>query len=477
LPTSSVVGRIAAVLALIGAAGVILLLVAGGGSAYTVTAKFENASQLVPGNTVDVAGVAAGSVKEIALADDGQAEVKLEVSDDYAPLPEGTHATVRSQSLSGIANRYVDLNLPPEPTDGAEIADGGTIEQQNTTSEVDLDQLFNTLDEETVDSLKSVIKGFARAYDGAGPKANRGFYYLNPLLSTSRRVFGELNSDQRALESLIVDGASLTGALSERSGDIEALVGNLKTMMGAIGRQESSLASAIGQLPDFMRQFNTTAVNLSAALDDVDPLVAASRPVARKLQPFTKRLRGFARDAVPTIKGLDGIVKAPGAANDLIELTELQVPLAEIGVGPVNRNGASRQGALPESAQALADSLDQLSFFRPYITTEAITGWFDDFGHSGYYDTIGGIGRISTTLNPFTLGAPPLPGLPPIPDLGLPIDLSGITSIGDLLSALPGLEVGNLQRCPGSNERGVSADQLTQGGAINCDPAQMPTGP
>jgi hypothetical protein len=37
--------------------------------------------------------------------------------------------------------------------------------------------------------------------------------------------------------------------------------------------------------------------------------------------------------------------------------------------------------------------------------------------------------------------------------------------------------VGNLQRCPGSNERGVSADQLTQGGAINCDPAQMPTGP
>jgi phospholipid/cholesterol/gamma-HCH transport system substrate-binding protein len=204
-------------LALIGAAVVILLLVAGGGSAYTVTAKFENASQRVTGHTVDVAGVAAGSVKEIALADDGQAEVKLEVSDDYAPLPEGTHATVRSQSLSGIANRYVDLNLPPKPNDGAEIADGGTIEQQNTTSEVDLDQLFNTLDEETVDSLKSVIKGFARAYDGAGPQANRGFYYLNPFLSTSRRVFGELNSDQRALESLIVDGASLTSTTRGRS--------------------------------------------------------------------------------------------------------------------------------------------------------------------------------------------------------------------------------------------------------------------
>ena len=102
-----------------------------------------------------------------------------------------------------------------------------------------------------------------------------------------------------------------------------------------------------------MRQFNTTAVNLRAALDDVDPLITASRPVARKLKPFARKLRGFARDAVPTIKGLDGIVTRKGAANDLIELTELQVPLAEIGVGPVIRNGESREGALPASATAL----------------------------------------------------------------------------------------------------------------------------
>src|SRR5918996_427400 len=216
-----------AALAILALIVVYLLLLGGGGSPYTVTAQFENASQLVPGNNVNVAGVAAGSIKEITLADDGQAEVKMEVSDAYAPLPEGTHATIRSQSLSGIANRYVDLDLPPEPADGKTISDGGVITQLNSTSEVDLDELFNTLNEETVDSLKSVIKGFARSYDGVGPQAHRGFYYLNPFLSTSRRVFGELNSDQRALESLIVDGASLTGALAERAPDLGQLIGNL----------------------------------------------------------------------------------------------------------------------------------------------------------------------------------------------------------------------------------------------------------
>ncbi len=459
----------AAGLALLGAIVVVLLVVLGGGSSYTVTAQFENASQLVTGNTVNVAGISVGSISDISLSDDGQAEVEMEISDEgYAPLPEGTHAEVRSQSLSGIANRYVSLDLPAEETDET-IPDGGVISQEHTTSEVDLDQLFNTLDEPTVDSLKKVIRGFARAYDGVGPRANRGFYYLNPFLSTSRRVFSELNSDQANVEALVVDAASLTSALSERSPEIASLVSNLEGMLGTIGEQEASLASAVSQLPDFMRQFNTTAVNLRAALDDVDPLISATRPVARKLQPFAKRLRGFARDAVPTVQGLNGIIKAPGAANDLIELTELQDPVAEIGVGPVDRNGATRRGALPESAQSLSDSLPQVSMLRAY--SPELTGWFDDFGHSGFPDAFGGIGRISTTLNAFTPGAPGVSVCGPTEILGGLCDLLTPTQL------LEDLGIKNLERCPGANERGLSEEELTQGGSIDCDPGQTPLGP
>jgi phospholipid/cholesterol/gamma-HCH transport system substrate-binding protein len=481
VPTSSAVGRIAAILALIGAAVVVLLLLLGGGGSYTVTAKFENASQLVKGNTVNVAGVSAGSITDIKLADDGQALVEFEVSDEYAPLPQGTHATIRSQSLSGIANRYVDLDLPDGDTGGEEmIDDGGTIEQVDTTSEVDLDTLFNTFNEDTVADLKSVIKGFARSYDGVGPQANQGFYYLNPFLSTSRRVFGELNSDQRALESLIVDSASLTEALASRAGDIEQLVGNVNDMFGAIGRRELELASAIGQLPGFMRQFNTTAVNLRAALDDVDPLIDASKPVAKKLQPFAKRLRGFARDSVPTVKALDGIVSRKGGANDLIELTQLQDPLADIGVGPINRNGQSRIGALPASAQALNDGLPQLQWFRPYITEDAISGWFDDFSHSGFPDAIGGVGRINLTFNAFSVGAGG------IPNLADPID-PGTFIGGQPFEGL--LDIKNLERCPGANvhrsvlnatelaQRNYSDDSTFGPGGLDCDPDQMLAGP
>jgi phospholipid/cholesterol/gamma-HCH transport system substrate-binding protein len=469
VPTSTAVGRIAAILALVGAVAVVVLLVLGGGSSYTVTAEFENASQLVKGNNVNVAGVPVGSIKDISLSNNGQALVEMEINDSaYTPLPDGTHATVRSQSLSGIANRYVDLNLPPVDHPSNTIPSGGSIAQVNTTSEVDLDQLFNTLNKPTIAHLKEVIQGFARAYDGVGPQANAGFHYFNPFLSTSRRVFAELNSDQADLGSLVVDAASLTSAIDQVSPDLAQLIANLNGMLGTIGAQETSLASAIGQLPDFMRQFDTTAVNLRAALNDVQPLIRVTRPVARKLKPFAKRLRGFARDAVPTVKNLNLAINSPGPNNDLIELTALQDPLAQIAVGPVNRNGKSRPGALPASAQALNGGLPQISTLRAY--SPDLVGWFDDFGHSGFPDAFGGIGRISTTLNTFSAGVPGVPCNPTNP-----LQAPCVTNTPAVLASL--LSLKNLRRCPGSNERGLSDSQLTLGGTVNCDPSEKPVGP
>jgi phospholipid/cholesterol/gamma-HCH transport system substrate-binding protein len=117
-------------------AGVAILLL-GPGSKYTVTAHFQSASQLVTGNQVQVAGTAVGSVDDISLGPNGSALVKMSITeDDYAPLPERTLATIRSTSLSGIANRYVSLALPNGPDAKQTIPDGGTLPLSNTISAV-----------------------------------------------------------------------------------------------------------------------------------------------------------------------------------------------------------------------------------------------------------------------------------------------------------------------------------------------------
>ena len=416
---SSIIGRVAALVALVVAVLAVVLLL-GGGDDYTVTAEFENAGQLVKGNQVVVGGSAVGTVNEIELGDDGQALVTFSVNDDYAPLQRGTVATIRSPSLSQIAGRQVQLTLPPSSEKRDPIEDGGTLTQSETVSAVDLDQLFNTLSPKTINDFKHVIKGLATSYEGVGPQANKGLHYLNPFLSTSRQVFAELNSDQAAFENLIVDTSQLSGALAERAPDISALVANLNRMMNAIGDRKERLAEAVSLLPNFLRESNTTFVNLRAALDDLDPLVDASKPVAIRLRPFLATLRAASADAVPTIRDLSAILRRRGDANDLVELTRMQPALAKaaVGSGSPDCGGDSTdlgdlasaqddnytQGAFGEAVCALRNSAPQLSMFRAY--TPELVGWFDDFGHSGFIDAIGGIGRIGTTLNPFSISLP-----------------------------------------------------------------------
>ncbi len=499
MKTRSGLGRVLAIVAL--AAGVVALgfVLLSSGSDYTVTADFQNASQLVKGNQVVIGGSPVGSIEEISLGDHGDALVKFSVDSSYAPLKEGTTATIRSTSLSSVAGRQVSLTLPPSNTKAPAIPDGGTISLSGTTSEVDLDQLFNTLSPKTINDFKHVVQGFDISYSGVAKQANAGFKYANPFLSTSRRVFGELTLDTPAFERLLVDTSHLSGALADRAPDLTALTHNLDVMMSALASQKTALAATIEKLPPFMRRANTTFVNLRAALDDLDPLVNASKPVADRLGPFFKNFRAAARGSVPTLKDLDAIINRPGAQNDLTELTRDAVPLAKAGVGSGSPNcgsnpstdftqaadGNFKQGALGESTCALQNGLPALSFFRPY--TPELVGWFNDFGTSGVVDANGGIGRIGTTINTFSLSDS---GIPIVPSLlstdpcnilpSLPVCAPG--PAGSVAPAA--LTTGQVARCPGGLERdrGDGSLPFTDNGNLTagptgCDPSEVPTGP
>jgi phospholipid/cholesterol/gamma-HCH transport system substrate-binding protein len=425
---------------------------------------------------VVVAGVPEGTVKNIALGDHGQALVTFSVNSPYAPLRQGTTATIRSYSLSGIANRQVQLDLPAPSAAGPELASGSTLPLSQTTSEVDLDQLFNTLNARTISNFKHVIQGFELSYEGVAHQANTGYRYLNPFLSTSRQVFAELTRDTPALSNLIVDTSHLSGALAAKSSDISGLIHNTNLMMGAIASQSQSLQQALVKLPDFMRQSNTTFVNLRATLDDLTPLVNASKPVATRLGPFFRTFRRAAHDAVPTITDLQRTIRRPGAQNDLVELTRDARPLASAAVGTGSpecgknpstdyRQAADSnftQGAFGESVCSLRNGLPGLSFFRSY--TPELVAWTNDFSPTtGVNDANGGIGRIATTFNAFTPGLPDLfkDPLSPI------VQIAGIGGTG------------KSARCPGTNERnpGDNSTPFTDNGTLACDPSQVPLGP
>ena len=366
---ASTPARLAAVLAVLAAFAVAVLLLFGGDGGHKYTLLFETGGQLVPGNQVLVAGQPVGTIDSIDLTDDNQAAISVTMED---PLREGTSAVIRSTSLSGVANRYISLT--PGPNNSAELDDEETIGGEDTTAPVDLDQIFNVFRSKERRALQKFIDGNATAYAGKSRLANRAYKFLNPALSTSEQLFTELSSDSVALERFLVAGSKTFSALAERRDDLTSLVSNTNATLRAIASRNNDLDRSLAALPDTLRQGNTTFVNLRATLDDLDPLVAASKPATRDLAPFLRRLRLVATDGVPVFDDLAQVVSAPGAHDDLADTLSDLPSLRDEG-----------RTALPAAIRAMNDSQDNVALLRPY--TPDLFAFLSKFAEStAYYE-------------------------------------------------------------------------------------------
>jgi len=427
----------------------VLLLRGDGGSTYQL--RFENAGQLVKDDDVQVGGRRIGSVRKITLTDDNQAEITISVQDGYAPLHEGTTALIRATSLSGIANRYIALT--PGPNSNRKLPEGATLGTDKTTSIVDLDQLFDTLDPKTRASLQQFIQGSAQWYDNRGTQANAATKYFNPTLSASRRLVNEVVSNQQTLNGFLRNAARTTNALAQRRGDLANLVTNANSTAAAIGAENVSLNQALQVLPDTLRKANTTFVNLRATLDDLDVLVAASKPATKDLARFLRELRPLVHDARPTIGDLRTLVRRDGADNDLTDLLR-KAPALEKAAKP----------SFAHSIEALQKATPVIKFLRPY--TPDLVGWLRDFGEgSANYDANGHFARIQPIFNAYSFEDNPAGGsLTPIPPS----------------QRLAGLQTGQVKRCPGTASQPPvdgSAPFRDIDGSLDCDPSLVLPGP
>jgi phospholipid/cholesterol/gamma-HCH transport system substrate-binding protein len=374
--------------------GVILF---GGDSGHKYNLLFQNASQLVPDNQVQIGGQAVGSVESIELTDDNLAEVKISVEQE---LHEGSTAVVRATSLSGVANHYVSIS--PGPNDNPPLDDGATLGLSETTTPADLDLLFNSFPERVRRGFADFVQGQAAFYAGRGEDANEAAKFFGPSLNRTNAFVGELNADQRLFEQFIVNSGKLSTAVAERGDNLSNAISNATTAFGAIARQNTAFSQTLRRLPPVFRQSNTTFVNLRAALDDLDPLVETAKPATKNLAPFLAGLRPVIQKAVPLFRNLRLAVSRPGKANDGAEL------LAAL---PEVQQRAAK--AFPHSEDAIADFQPQLNFARAY--TPDIFNGFAKLGQvTGFYDANGHYARVSfSNLNIFNYSAGELEPIPP----------------------------------------------------------------
>jgi len=450
------IARGAAVGALVAAVVVLGFVLLGGGGGHQYHVLFQTAGQLVKGDEVQVGGHGVGSVDEISLTKDNQAQVDITVEDSFAPLHDGTKAVVRLTSLSGVANRYIELTLGPN--NNPSIPDNGTIKQDQTTSVVDLDQLFDSLNAPTRKGLSGFIKGSGTWLKGKEVQANLSAYYFNPALSTSSDVFSQIGGDQQALAGAVTSGASAMKAIASRSGDLTNAVTYANQFAGSIAAENASFSQGLAKLPATLRRANSTFVNLDGTLDDVQQLVDVSKPNTKGLPAFFTALRPAAANAVPVFSALANVIYSKGSNNDLID-TFVNAPVAQA----LANNGD--HSSFPETISSLQKGMETITFARPY--TVDLVGWVRELGQTtAYYDSNGHYARISPAFNAYKYnsGSNTLSVLDADKRLSIYED-----------AAFGGHGTGNNRRCPGAAAAAPSGMSwpFLSGGASGCDPTQV----
>lgn len=434
---------------------VIWLVMRGGG--YEVNAVFQTGGQLVKGADVTVGGKAVGSVEEITLTDNNQANVRMKIDDESLnPLHRGTKATIRQFSLSGVANRFVALQ--PGPNNAPEIPNGGVIPYDDTESPVDLDQLFNSFTPEVTKGLQGFIKGSSAQYadDPSTPLnettyGNMALRYIAPFFDAGARLAHSVAKDDETLADFLLVSDRAAATLAEQQEQIKAMFTNLTTFTRAVSSEADELDRALAIMPQTLEQGTIAFRELRPTFAALKELSAKSDPIGENggdgLAPLFRALKPLVENSEPALSYLRKMIKQGGSNNDLTDLMANQPSVTK-----------KARTAFPNSTSAMQTGQIVLQFLRPY--TPELTSWFSHFGQiASNYDANGHYVRVSTVSAPFNLN-------------GGNLTPNNDTSLGQFPKT-------GTDRCPGSAAQPAAdaSSPFTAGGTLDCNPALQTPGP
>jgi len=213
------------------------------GATKEYKAEFADATGVVNGDDIRVAGVRVGNVQDIEVTDDNRALVTFSVDAD-TPLDDATHATIRFRNL--IGQRYIALTQ--EGNGGDELGDGETIPITRTQPALDLTVLFN---------------GFKPLFEALSPDD------INKLSYEIVQVF---QGEGSTVESLLSSTASLTQALADRDQVIGDLLENLSYVLDHVADRDDQLTDLIRSFRDLVGGLKEDREAILSSLDGISEL-------------------------------------------------------------------------------------------------------------------------------------------------------------------------------------------------------------
>jgi phospholipid/cholesterol/gamma-HCH transport system substrate-binding protein len=219
-------------------------------------AIFSDATGVVKGDDIRVAGVKVGSVKKVEIVDRTRARVTFTVR-NATDVTRSSTATIRYRNLVG--QRYIAVTQGVGDT--SRLPDHSTIPIGRTQPALDLTVLFN---------------GFKPLFAALTPAdVNRLSYELI-------QVFQGEGSN---IEGLLRSTGSVTQTLADRDQLIGDVITNLNTVLETIGSRDHELSDLIVQLRSFVGGLTQDKDAILNSLDSVSALTRETADITTGIRP------------------------------------------------------------------------------------------------------------------------------------------------------------------------------------------------
>jgi phospholipid/cholesterol/gamma-HCH transport system substrate-binding protein len=318
---------------------------------FVFTADFESADALSPQSSpkVRVAGVDVGQVTDVELTDEGEARVTMSLEEGYE-IYQDASAVLRPKSV--LNEMYVEI-APGHPSEGV-LENGGAIAATNTARPVQVDEVFENLDDRARQSLSDLLAMADAGLATADRDLPAGLEALETALHTYRPVLQQLSTRRDTIAALVTAIsriAEATGANRDRSA---RLVASLEKTLTVLAHRQDELVAGLAEVPglgddlrgatqtlsDLAGVLNPTLRDVRRASTTLPPTIErltrtvgnvrrtfdAARPVVHKARPLVNLLGPVMRDARHSLQDLAPVSARFDPALDLLmpHLVDLQ---------------------------------------------------------------------------------------------------------------------------------------------------------
>ncbi|HUS61994.1 MAG TPA: MlaD family protein, partial [Acidimicrobiales bacterium] len=260
-------------------------------SAMTITATFDDVGDLQIRHAVQVADVRVGRVAKISLTKDFRAEVRMYLGPN-TQVPKDSVAVLRTTSLLG--EKFIELRPKGEPDAGPFLADGDRLAESLEAPELEFvaQQAVQVLASVASTDVASLIEAGSEAFGGRLTELRS----LVVDLATISRTLVERSTEITS----IIDGLDrATATLAAGRSDIEALLTNLATTTRILADDREKAVVALDQLGRLAHEQNRILDRYTADIDrQIGQVDAILQVAARQSAEVVSLIDWLARFAI-----------------------------------------------------------------------------------------------------------------------------------------------------------------------------------